>query len=64
MLPSTLVYCPYCGEPIDVFVDPGGDGAQRYIEDCAVCCRPITLQVDFDADGDPRVQAWAEDDVP
>jgi hypothetical protein len=33
-------HCPYCGETIDTFIDTSA-GDQRYIEDCAVCCRPI-----------------------
>jgi len=35
------VECPFCGEWIDVWVDPGGADVQEYIEDCSVCCRPI-----------------------
>jgi hypothetical protein len=39
--------CPYCGEPIEMAVDLSA-GSQQYVEDCAVCCRPIevTLRVD------------------
>ena len=36
--------CPYCGERITVLVDHSVD-VQTYIEDCEVCCRPITLTV-------------------
>jgi hypothetical protein len=59
-LNESEVMCPYCGEVIEVFVDPSVSN-QRYIEDCQVCCRPITLVVSFSADGDPRVQALHED---
>lgn len=38
------IYCPYCGEPIDIMVDTSIDN-QQYIEDCSVCCRPIELEV-------------------
>lgn len=37
-----VVQCPYCGEAIELAVDPAMAG-QRYIEDCSVCCRPIEL---------------------
>jgi hypothetical protein len=37
--------CPYCGEPITFWVDEGGGSRQRYVEDCAVCCRPIDVEV-------------------
>lgn len=55
------LYCPYCGERIEVVVDPSLE-EQHYIEDCSVCCRPITLYVSVDADGTPQVQAAREDD--
>ena len=38
------IACPYCGETITILVDASA-GAQRYIEDCQVCCRPITIAV-------------------
>lgn len=43
MLPITL-HCPYCGESFDTSVDLSA-GSQRYVEDCAVCCRPIEVGV-------------------
>jgi transposase-like protein len=33
------IQCPYCGEYVTIFVDPGGGSQQRYEEDCPVCCR-------------------------
>ncbi len=36
--------CPYCGETIELLVDPAMAG-DAYIEDCFVCCRPITILV-------------------
>lgn len=43
--------CPSCGEPIALWVDGAGGTRQRYIEDCAVCCRPMQVLVALDADG-------------
>ena len=57
-----LIYCPYCGEPIEILVDESVEG-QSYIEDCQVCCQPIVLHVALDEDGQPRVQAAREDDA-
>jgi hypothetical protein len=37
------VECPYCGEWVTIFIDPGGGAEQRYVEDCPVCCRPWTV---------------------
>lgn len=39
--------CPHCREKISMIVDLSVDGAQTYIEDCEVCCRPI--QITFEA---------------
>ena len=36
-------HCSYCGELITMLLDPGPD-EQVYIEDCEVCCNPITLR--------------------
>ena len=56
------IECPYCGESIAIFVDSGGGGAQRYIEDCQVCCRPIDISVSLDDDGEPTVSAARSDE--
>lgn len=50
MLEETAVACPYCGETITILVDLSA-GDQHYIEDCAVCCQPIDIAVDVDAQG-------------
>lgn len=46
------VQCPCCGEPTDVFVDPGGGAQQVFIEDCVVCCRPIQCVAVREGDDD------------
>lgn len=38
------IICPYCGENIVIVVDCS-ISSQIYIEDCEVCCRPITLEI-------------------
>jgi hypothetical protein len=59
---SALIYCPYCGEAIEILVDDSVDG-QTYVEDCQVCCRPIVLSVTLDEDGVPDVRVAREDDA-
>lgn len=54
--------CPYCGEPIGILLD-ASIADQQYIEDCQVCCRPITLTVAVDEDGAISVRASAENDA-
>ncbi len=45
------VPCPYCGERLETRVDlTAGDGTS-YIEDCAVCCRPIDFVVEREDSG-------------
>lgn len=44
------VQCPYCGEPFDTVVDFSG-GSTSYIEDCAICCRPIEFRLEVADDG-------------
>lgn len=41
-----VIICPYCGESIHVMIDCSYVD-QEYIEDCQVCCRPITFQVSY-----------------
>ena len=43
--------CPYCAEVISVRVDQTGGSQQFFITDCEVCCRPIQIEADIDADG-------------
>lgn len=62
MLEEVPIECPYCGEVIDLLVDASG-GAQHYIEDCRVCCRPIGIHVTVDDDGDVRVTVASENDA-
>ena len=42
MLEAVVIHCPYCGEAFETSVDLSA-GSQRYIEDCAVCCKPIEV---------------------
>lgn len=44
-LQESTISCPYCGEAITILIDESA-GAQQYIEDCQVCCRPIEIHVD------------------
>jgi len=56
------VFCPYCGEGVDIVVDPAGGGVQEYVEDCEVCCRPWAVRVTLDADGLPQVSVSTLED--
>jgi len=53
--------CPHCGEPLETFPDPGGGEDQDYVEDCAVCCRPIRFHARYDEEqGEFGIELSAE----
>ncbi len=49
--------CPYCGEENYVGFDPSGGRRQSFVEDCPVCCSPISFVVRVDEDGIPVLQS-------
>jgi Cysteine-rich CPXCG len=55
------VECPYCGERVTLFVDPGGGPAQTYVEDCPVCCRPWLVHAVEEEPGGYAVGVTRED---
>ena len=61
-LTQTCIQCPYCGEEIDVLIEPM-DESDEYIEDCQVCCRPIVFNVVMDIDGEQTVSVHSENEV-
>lgn len=44
------VYCPYCGELNEIYIDYSGGQLQSYIEDCQVCCQPWEVRVELTED--------------
>lgn len=38
-----LVTCPYCGEVVEIYVEPDVGGS--FVQDCEVCCNPWRLHV-------------------
>lgn len=51
MIETIAIQCPYCGESYETVVDVSA-GSQQYIEDCAVCCRPIEIALNVGDDGE------------
>lgn len=47
---SAEVMCPHCGETITLLLDLSVE-SQSYIEDCSVCCQPMTVSYSA-ADGE------------
>jgi hypothetical protein len=53
MLDSVFLRCPWCGERFEAIADASAGDAD-YVEDCPVCCRPISFRLDAGADGELR----------
>jgi hypothetical protein len=51
MLEYASIQCPYCGESYEATVDLSA-GSQSYVEDCAICCRPIEVALRVGDDGE------------
>lgn len=52
------VQCPWCGETVELWVEPDTTGAM--VQDCDVCCRPWQVQVHWGEDdaGELRPDVW------
>ncbi len=60
-LEEKSISCPYCGEVIEVLIDPE-DTDQEYIEDCQVCCRPISFNISMQGSGELVIHVRAENE--
>jgi hypothetical protein len=61
-LTEKSIICPYCGETIEVLIDPA-DLEQQYIEDCQVCCQPINFLAFEDDSGEFVVNVYSDDEA-
>jgi len=61
LLNEERISCPYCGERLTILIDEQ-DAQQQYIEDCQVCCRPITIAIAVEHDGSYTVTARSENE--
>jgi hypothetical protein len=58
---EATVHCPYCGELVEIALDPGSGSVQDYVEDCQVCCQPWRVSVAYSEDGSAQVTVSALD---
>ena len=56
---AATVSCPYCGEAVEIALDPGGGAHQDYVEDCEVCCQPWRVTVQYGLEGAAQVDVTA-----
>jgi hypothetical protein len=59
---NAFVVCPYCGESVDIALDPGSGVTQDYVEDCEVCCQPWRVAVTYGEGGHASVSITALDE--
>jgi hypothetical protein len=57
------VSCPYCGESMEIALDPGSGPHQQYVEDCQVCCQPWQVTVRYLPSGIADVLVEPEDTI-
>ena len=43
MTDEFLITCPYCGEEMEIYLEPDVDGT--LVQDCEVCCNPWRVRV-------------------
>jgi hypothetical protein len=55
---SFIVSCPYCGEEIELYLEPDVRG--DLVQDCEVCCNPWLIRV-FGEEGEREVQITRAD---
>ena len=55
MQDTANIFCPYCGEINEIFLDFSGGLSQQYREECQVCCRSWEVHIDIKA-GKPEIK--------
>lgn len=48
---SISIECPHCGETFSLALD-ASEGSAEFTVDCEVCCRPMTVSVRINDDGE------------
>lgn len=51
--------CPHCWEHVSILVDVSVSGRQMFVEDCEVCCNPLTFEVVIEGHSVASLQAEA-----
>lgn len=56
-----VVTCPYCGEDVEIYLEPDVTGS--FVQDCEVCCNPWRVRV-VGRGEDRQVDIRRDDDSP
>lgn len=49
------IHCPFCDESMTLLLDLSA-GGQSYIEDCQICCQPMQISYESDAENASNLQ--------
>ncbi len=52
---AVAIECPHCGETFTLAID-ASEGSAEFTVDCEVCCRPMTVSVRINDDGE--LEGW------
>jgi hypothetical protein len=53
-----LITCPFCGEDVEIYVEPDVTGS--FVQDCEVCCNPWRIRV-FRSGGERDIEVARAD---
>lgn len=56
-----VVTCPYCGEDVEIYLEPDVTGS--FVQDCEVCCNPWRVRI-VGRGEDRQVDIGRDDDAP
>jgi hypothetical protein len=59
LLEEHFFTCPYCWQEISMLLDLSA-ASQSYVEDCEVCCNPISINFEI---GDGAIQSFHADSL-
>ncbi len=60
MQDAISIECPHCGETFSLALD-ASEGSAEFTVDCEVCCRPMTVSVRVNDDGELEGMDVAEE---
>lgn len=61
LLENATIQCPYCWQEIEIEIDCTLQN-QEYIENCQICCKPITLKITTNENAPPTIETLTEND--
>jgi transcription elongation factor Elf1 len=60
MQDALAIECPHCGQTFSLVLDTS-EGSAQFTADCEICCRPMTVSVRINDDGELEAVEVAEE---